>query len=65
MRGYFMQKIKVGCIPVRQAIDIEAKSFKVKKFIKEKINWIIKHQKKCEEIYKKLSNTLEDHKNEN
>ena len=30
-----MENIKVGCIPVRQAIDIEAKSFKIKKFIKE------------------------------
>ena len=31
-----MQNIKVGCIPVRQAINVNTKSFKIKKFMKEK-----------------------------
>ena len=37
-----MQKIKVGCIPVRQAINVNTKSFRTKKFIKEnKIGLIV------------------------
>ncbi len=30
-----MQNIKVGCIPVRQAVKINTKTFKVKKFFKK------------------------------
>lgn len=30
-----MQNIKVGCIPARQAININTKSFRTTKFIKE------------------------------
>lgn len=29
-----MENIKVGCIPVRQAIKIDSKTLKIKKFIK-------------------------------
>lgn len=37
-----MQNIKVGCIPARQAIGINTKSFKIIKFIKDnKIGLII------------------------
>ena len=37
-----MENIKVGCIPVRQAIAIETKSFRIRNFIKEnKIGLII------------------------
>lgn len=37
-----MQNIKVGCIPVREAIGINTKSFKIIKFIKQnKIGLII------------------------
>ena len=30
-----MQNIKVGCIPVRQAIKIDNRSLRIKKFIKK------------------------------
>ena len=30
-----MQNIKVGCIPVRQAIGIDTRLLKIKKFIKQ------------------------------
>lgn len=30
-----MENIKVGCIPVRQAVKINTKSFKIKKFLKD------------------------------
>lgn len=30
-----MENIKVGCIPVRQAVKINTKTFKVKKFFKK------------------------------
>ena len=37
-----MENIKVGCIPVRQAINVNTKSLKIKKFIKNnKIGLII------------------------
>ena len=37
-----MGNIRVGCIPVRQAINLNTKSFRIKKFIKEnKIGLII------------------------
>lgn len=37
-----MQNIKVGCIPVRQAVKIDTKSLRIKKFIKDnKIGLII------------------------
>lgn len=37
-----MENIKVGCIPVRQAINVNTKSLKIKKFIKEnKIGLVI------------------------
>lgn len=37
-----MENIKVGCIPVRQAINVNTKSFKIKKFIKDnKVGLII------------------------
>ena len=37
-----MQNIKVGCIPVRQAMGIDTKLLKIKKFIKSnKIGLII------------------------
>ena len=29
-----MQNIKVGCIPVRQAIKIDTRALKIKKFVK-------------------------------
>ena len=29
-----MQNIKVGCIPVRQAINVNTKFFRIKKFLK-------------------------------
>ena len=38
---------------IELSIPLKMPMADVKKFIKEKINWIIKHQKKCEEIYKK------------
>lgn len=30
-----MENIKVGCIPVRQAINVNTKSYKIKKFLKD------------------------------
>lgn len=37
-----MQNIKVGCIPVRQAINVNTKFFRIKKFLKSnKIGLII------------------------
>lgn len=37
-----MQNIKVGCIPVRQAVKIDTRRIKIKKFIKNnKIGLII------------------------
>lgn len=37
-----MENIKVGCIPVRQAINVNEKSFRIKKFLKDnKIGLII------------------------
>lgn len=30
-----MENIKVGCIPVRQAINVNTKSHKIKKFLKD------------------------------
>ena len=37
-----MQKIKVGCIPVRQTINVNTKSYKLKKFLKDnKIGLIV------------------------
>ena len=37
-----MQNIKVGCIPVRQAVKIDTKVSKIKKFIKNnRIGFII------------------------
>lgn len=37
-----MENIKVGCIPVRQVINVNTKSYKIKKFLKNnKIGLII------------------------
>lgn len=37
-----MQNIKVGCIPVRQAINVNTKSYKLKRFLKDnKIGLIV------------------------
>ena len=37
-----MKNIKVGCIPVRQAINVNTKSFRIKKFLKNnKVGLII------------------------
>ena len=37
-----MQNIRVGCIPVRQAIKVETKLFKIKKYLKKnKLGFII------------------------
>lgn len=30
-----MENIKVGCIPVRQAINVNTKSYKIKKILKD------------------------------
>ena len=37
-----MENIKVGCIPVRQAINVNTKFFRIKKFLKDnKVGLII------------------------
>lgn len=37
-----MQNIKIGCIPIRQAVETDTKSIRIKKFIKQnKIGLII------------------------
>lgn len=37
-----MENIKVGCIPVRQAVNVNSKFYKIKKFLKDnKIGLIV------------------------
>ena len=36
-----MQNIKVGCIPERQAIKLDTRALKIKKFVKNNRIWLI------------------------